>query len=90
MPAEIRNCEFRFQCTKTWDSLKPTEDLSIRFCEQCQRTVHYCRNETELHDAIVKNKCVAAEIRYAPSGLIDIEIGEVLPPSYLTKGGKAT
>lgn len=90
MTAEIRNCEFRFQCTKTWDSLKPTEDLSVRFCEQCQRTVHYCRNETELHEAIVKNQCVAAEIRYAPAKPVDIMIGEITPPSYLTKGGKAT
>lgn len=90
MTAEIRNCEFRFQCTKTWDSLKPTEDLSVRFCDQCQRTVHYCSTPTQLHDAIVKNRCVAAEIRYAPSGSIEIEIGEVSPPGYLTKSGKTT
>lgn len=31
---EIRNCEFRFKCSKLWDSLDPTGDDKVRFCGQ--------------------------------------------------------
>lgn len=90
MTAEIRNCEFRFQCPKTWDALQPTEDLNIRFCKQCQRTVHYCHTPTQLHKAIVNNQCVAVEIHYARADPVDIMIGEIDPPTYRPMGQKST
>lgn len=63
MNAEIRNCEFRFKCPKTWDVLELTENDVVRFCGQCQRTVHYCKTPSELQTAIVNDQCVAVEIR---------------------------
>ena len=62
MSEQIRNCEFRFKCPKDWWELQPTKISTERFCTQCQKTVHFCRNQTELHDAIVKDLCVAIEI----------------------------
>jgi hypothetical protein len=56
---EIRNCEFRFKCPKTWDSLEKTPIAAQRYCGECQRIVIHCRTATELEWAIVRNLCVA-------------------------------
>lgn len=61
MSDEIRNCEFRFKCPKTWDSLEPTVIASQRYCGQCQKVVHHCHTANELQWAIVRNLCVAVE-----------------------------
>lgn len=82
MTAEIRNCQFRFQCPKTWDALQITEKLTVRFCESCQRTVHYCVNKTQLYDAIVKNQCVAVEIKEKPNAPTRLMLGDLLPTQY--------
>jgi hypothetical protein len=82
MTSEIRNCEFRFQCPKTWDSLQTTEKLTVRFCPNCQRTVHYCVNKTQLYDAIVKNQCVAVEIKEKPNASVRLMLGDISPPPY--------
>ena len=63
----IRNCEFRFKCPKTWDSLETTAVATQRFCKQCQTIVHYCRTPAELEQAIVKNLCVAVRVVDAAS-----------------------
>jgi hypothetical protein len=77
MTAEIRNCEFRFQCPKTWDDLQPTEKSTVRFCDSCQKTVHYCCTQAELHDAIVKNQCVAVEVKETTSRPMQLMLGEL-------------
>ena len=82
MTSEIRNCEFRFQCPKTWDALTRTEKPTVRFCDQCQRTVHYCRTKTQLHEAIVKNQCVAVEIQPTPESPKRLLLGDLMPPPY--------
>ncbi len=59
---EIRNCEFRLRCPKTWDSLTHTDNRRIRHCKTCDRHVFYCRTPYELRDAILKDQCVAVEV----------------------------
>ena len=56
---EIRNCRFKFKCTKTWDSLVATSDQGIKYCHECDRGVHYCNNESELDHALRQDWCVA-------------------------------
>jgi hypothetical protein len=81
----IRNCEFRFKCPQTWDSLETTAVAAQRFCKQCQTTVHYCWTPAQLEQAIVKNLCVAVRVVDAASlgygGASDenqtLKIGEV-------------
>lgn len=82
MSAEIRNCEFRFQCPKTWDALKPTEKRRVRFCESCQRTEHDCTTQTQLYDAIVKNQCVAVEIAVTSEKTVRVLVGDLSPAQY--------
>ena len=45
MTASIRNCVFAFKCTNAWDGLTETWDPRVRFCVDCEREDHLCRNE---------------------------------------------
>ncbi|MBF0266561.1 MAG: hypothetical protein HQL46_14950 [Gammaproteobacteria bacterium] len=58
---KIQNCQFKFKCTQTWDSLSETDEPQIKHCHDCNRDVHYCRDENELDIAIKKNWCVAID-----------------------------
>ncbi len=56
----IRNCEFKFKCSKEWDSLKSHESIkNVRLCEECKSLVHFVQNEEELAFRIWRNDCVA-------------------------------
>ena len=56
---EIRNCRFKFKCTKTWDSLDQTSVPGIKYCHECDRGVHYCEDQSELDHALLQDWCVA-------------------------------
>lgn len=55
----IRNCKFKTQCEQRWEVMKLTDDEDVRFCEQCQESVHLCLDDDELGYAMQKNWCVA-------------------------------
>ena len=58
----IRNCSWKFKCTKTWDSLllaKPYVYGKIRYCPDCKENVRLVDNESSLFLAIEHNHCVA-------------------------------
>lgn len=55
----IRNCTFAFKCQAKWNSLIKTDSEGIRFCNDCQREVHFCEDDDELVRSIRLNKCVA-------------------------------
>ena len=73
---EIRNCEFRFKCPKTWDSLEKTPNAVQRYCGECQRIVIHCRTTTELEWAIVRNLCVAISPAPSKKPSSEIPIGD--------------
>jgi hypothetical protein len=59
---KIRNCEFAYRCTKTWEELTPFMDsVTARECSDCNKLVHLCTNDDELAEAIRNNYCVALE-----------------------------
>lgn len=58
---QLRNCEFAFQCEAEWDELDETSEKRIRFCNQCQKQVHFCDTDEQLLNAIKSNLCVAIE-----------------------------
>ena len=58
----IRNCSWKFKCTKTWDSLliaKPYAFERRRYCPDCKENVHLVTSESSLLLAIEHNYCVA-------------------------------
>ena len=56
---KILNCNFSYECTKYWSTLAPTSDSKIKFCSDCDKTVHFCASEEELQRARQLNLCVA-------------------------------
>lgn len=61
MKFQIRNCVFAFRCEAEWDDLDETKEKRIRFCNQCQKQVHFCDTDEQLVNAIKSNLCVAIE-----------------------------
>jgi hypothetical protein len=57
----IRNCNFAFKCDAVWEDLEPKRNKKIRFCHTCSKNVYLCEEDHELHEKIIKNKCVAIE-----------------------------
>ena len=58
----LRNCEFKFACRKTWDSLHPLPGLNSRFtrhCDDCNQSVHLADSPESLLLHIEFNHCVA-------------------------------
>ena len=57
--AWIDNCDFAFQCPKTWESLLKTDDPSIRVCLTCNTPVFLCLTENEFRENRLRQRCVA-------------------------------
>jgi hypothetical protein len=55
----IRNCRFAFKCDKKWDDLEETQEELIRFCNMCEKEVHFCEDDDELARNVRLNRCVA-------------------------------
>ncbi len=78
MKSEIRNCQFNFECPKLWTELSVTSNSKIRRCNNCNQDVHFCQTAKELHNAIVKNLCVAVEINHPKSKKPEILMGDII------------
>ena len=76
---EIRNCEIRYACPNNWDGLEITQNAAIRHCSSCERDVHLCRTETELHQAMIDDHCVAIKIHDALKGQETTLLGDIIP-----------
>ncbi|MGH1370466.1 MAG: hypothetical protein ACRBBW_00420 [Cellvibrionaceae bacterium] len=59
---DIRNCNVKYKCFKRWSTLIATSEDSIRYCDHCDRGVHFCRTKDELMTAMEKDLCVAIPI----------------------------
>lgn len=60
MTIEIERCRLLFRCTQRWERLDPVPDtMSVRYCAQCQSTVHLAQTTTEFDELAAQGKCVA-------------------------------
>ncbi|GAB5406970.1 MAG: hypothetical protein Aurels2KO_52010 [Aureliella sp.] len=59
--SDIRNCDpkFSINCPKQWSELSSTGRPLIRFCNRCNRSVHFCLTSDELTKRTADNQCVA-------------------------------
>jgi len=55
----IKNCVQATRCDAKWENLQETSDLSVRFCTDCQKDVHLCKDDQELATAIQLKRCAA-------------------------------
>jgi hypothetical protein len=59
---EIRECDFAFKCPKQWENLRGGDDPDKRYCETCERDVHFVSSRIEFEVALKLGRCVAAEV----------------------------
>lgn len=63
----IRNCNFKFTCERTWDSLselidKPLAEGIVRYCDKCLENVYLVRSADALLLHIELDHCVAVPV----------------------------
>lgn len=52
------------QCDKGWFTLKKIEgETEKRYCETCDKCVHWCNTEADIQDAVNNKWCIATENR---------------------------
>src|SRR5262245_7735266 len=56
---EACRVSFQFECPQQWEKLTPTGTDTMRFCENCKRSVHYCDTLQEARDHAAAGHCVA-------------------------------
>ena len=83
MTINIRNCTFGFKCSKKWETLNETINEGIKFCENCQREVHFIEDLVSLEEAIGLNRCVAISMPSEKNKVIkEVTVGMVNPINY--------
>ncbi len=55
----LRNCNFKFKCTQTWEGLDRTDIGTTRRCNVCSEYVYFVETDKRLAEAIKLNQCVA-------------------------------
>jgi hypothetical protein len=75
---QIRKCIFAYKCEADWELLEDTNKEKIRFCNACEKEVHFCEDDKELTEAIHANHCVAFERVEKRSRLVKM-IGLIRP-----------
>jgi hypothetical protein len=62
-PASVDNCsvDFEVRCPKEWLRLRPTEQIGVRFCEECKQRVYLCKNDKEAREHTSLGNCIAVE-----------------------------
>src|SRR5262249_4182769 len=63
--AVIEKCKVRFEyeCPRTWDNLRATDDARVRFCNECRRQVYYCETVAQARVLGLRGECVAVDCR---------------------------
>jgi hypothetical protein len=46
-------------CHKSWFNLELVDQPNIKFCDSCNREVHFCQTNEELEHALLNNLCIA-------------------------------
>ena len=59
---KIKNCDFEYQCPKSWEDLFETNVDSVRYCDQCKKNVYLSQSVIEVHQHAEKHECVAIPI----------------------------
>ncbi len=62
LSALIRNCEFKFKCDQSWDSMTTVSGYKsecVRYCKKCHKNVYWVGHDDELLMHIEFNHCVA-------------------------------
>lgn len=50
------------RCPKRWEALEPTDEIGVRFCSECEQTVHYCPTIRVARDHARAGHCIAVDV----------------------------
>jgi uncharacterized protein (TIGR02996 family) len=50
---------FRYECPKHWWQLTPTDQASVRYCEDCSQSVHFSGSLNDVRFHVEREHCVA-------------------------------
>lgn len=80
---DVWNCENAFQnaCPKKWESLEPTENDGLRYCDVCDQKVHLCETPEQFVQLGNAGHCVAVPNANHPIHLNLMALGRPSPES---------
>ncbi len=56
---------FAYECPNRWADLRSTEVAGVRYCEECQKDVHFCASREEAEQHTLQGDCIAISSRVA-------------------------
>jgi uncharacterized protein (TIGR02996 family) len=59
----LRGLRFDLVCDRKWQEMRPTDKEGVRFCEGCQKDVHYCVTISTARGHARNGHCVAVDLR---------------------------
>ena len=68
--ARARKPRFAFECPRSWESIDPTADATVRHCGTCDRPVHLSRDAREAEANARVGRCVALAVPDEPPSLL--------------------
>lgn len=71
----VMNCNFSYECHRTWRSLEKTPFLNVRFCDECKKEVFRCTTQEQIDWASQNGFCGAVKL------LGDDMVGVLAPPT---------
>jgi uncharacterized protein (TIGR02996 family) len=54
-----RTLRFTYECPNRWADLTPVAETNQRFCNDCQKNVHFCASKEEAETHAVQGHCIA-------------------------------
>ena len=80
MNFKIKNCEYqvKYKCPLKWSKLKETKDSKIRFCNECNKNVYFCKTSKDIDKHIKLNNCIVVDVidqdqgQYRTMGVIEL------------------
>jgi hypothetical protein len=73
---------FAYACPKRWETLAPTEAESVRFCQQCNENVYYCRTTEEASTRVLEGQCIAISKRLPDGSVEGMALGRPNPAKF--------
>lgn len=81
---------FEIRCPKQWENLRGTNNPKVRWCESCNKSVHFCDSIDAARGLARQGRCVAVNLtvvrqagdlaRHARFGLEEVRmLGKILP-----------
>lgn len=77
MSEKIIRCEFKFRCPLRWDDLEKLSNEKVRFCNVCQKDVHFADNQSEFNDLAGQGICVAVKTTEAEREVLTVSNNKV-------------